>query len=65
MKREDIIWDVLKAIALALAVVFLVSLIFVAISANAQTDSSVKCQSPDGEIRWFGNYICPPGWWQI
>jgi len=31
----------------------------------AQTDSSVKCQSPDGEIRWFGNYTCPPGWWQI
>ena len=31
----------------------------------AQTDSSVKCQSPDGEIRWFGNYTCPPMWTEI
>ena len=65
MKRKEVISDALRAIVLASAIVFLVSLIFVAISANAQTDSSVKCQSPDGEIRWFGNYTCPPGWWQI
>ena len=31
----------------------------------AQTDSSVKCESPDGQIGWFENYTCPPGWWEI
>ena len=63
--NKPVVSDVIKAIVLACAVVFLVSLLFVAISANAQTDSSVKCESPSGEIGWFGNYTCPPGWWEI
>ena len=52
--------------AFAVTVLTIVALAIMYVGrADAQTDSSVKCQSPDGEIRWFGNYTCPHGWWQI
>ena len=61
MKRKDVISDALRAIVLASAIVFLVSLIFVAISANAQ-NPEYRCIGPEGQIITKTTPGCPVGW---
>ena len=54
-----------KGVLFIIAVILaLLAMMYVG-EATAQTDSSVKCESPDGQIGWFENYTCPPGWWEI